>query len=232
MVVGIHQPNFFPWMGYFDKIAKSDIFIIMDDVQLSDSAYTQRNRVLNANGEIAYVTVPFEKKGYLNKTIREICINNDVDWKKRHLDFFKGTYDKFDFYEEIIDFLQPIYDYNWNKLCDLNCKAIEIVLKMLSIDTKIVYQSQLNYDKNVHKSELVLELCKSVGATKYLSGTGASKYMNIEYFDYENILVEYQRFVQPVYFQKYARDFVSGLSILDMLFNCGVEETKRLFQNR
>lgn len=232
MKVGIHQPNFFPWIGYFDKMDSSDVFIVLDDVQLTDSSFTQRSRVLNCNGVATYLTVAFEKKGYLQKTIRDVKVNKSVDWQKRQMDFLQGTYGKTKYWQEVLELIRPIYEKEYDYLLDVNMKTLEIFRELLKIETPIIMQSDMIYNKESKKDELVLELCESIGATRYLSGNGAKKYMNIDTFSENGIEIEFQEYNQPVYTQFFSKDFQPGLSMLDMLLNCGIENTIKIFNER
>lgn len=232
MKVGIHQPNFFPWMGFFDKMELSDAFIILDDVQLTDSSLTQRCKVLNCKGVATYLTVAFEKKGYLQKKIRDIRINEEVDWQKRQMDFLRGTYGKTKYWSEVEELIRPIYQKKYSFLIDVNMKTLEIIRELLNINTPIIMQSDIIYDLDSKKDELVLALCKSIGANKYLSGSGAKNYMHVDMFTEKEIQVEYQDFNQPEYAQFFSSDFQTGLSMLDILLNCGIDKTIKLFDER
>lgn len=229
MRVGIHQINYLPWMGYFNKMAKSDIFVLLDEVQLTDSGMMQRNRVLNKNGSAAYLTIPFEKKGYLEKKFSEIQINNTIRWQTRQKNFLFETYHKFPYWEEVFAAFEPLFNENFIFLEDINMKSISILRNLLDICTPIVLQSQLEYNRATCKDAMVLEICKAVGADIYLSGNGARNYMNVEKFIEQKIQVQYQVFHSPVYSQRYAQSHVNGLSMLDVFLNCGINETKRLF---
>lgn len=232
MMVGIHQPNYFPWMGYFDKMDKSDIFILLDEVQLTDSSMTQRNRVLNCNGVPTYITVAFQKAGYMQKQLREIELNQNIDWQKRQTDFLKGTYGRTPYFKEVWELIEPIFSKQYRTLVEVNYDTICLIKDLLEIPTKLVWQSQLDYPRDAHKNDLILNLCKSVSADIYLSGIGAQKYMDLDSFTQNGIKVEFQKFTMPEYEQKYAKEFCTGLSMLDVLLNCGVEGVKQLFQNR
>lgn len=232
MVVGIHQPNYFPWMGYFDKMDNADVFILLDDVQLTDSSVTQRNRVLNCNGIPTYITVAFQKEGYMQKPLREIQLNQDVAWQKRQVDFLRGTYGKTPYFNEVWELIQPIFTKNYATLVEVNYATICLVKELLGITTKVVWQSEMNYSHEGHKNDLILNLCESVSADVYLSGKGAQKYMNLESFKHAGIKVEFQNFIMPEYKQMYSKYFCSGLSMLDVLLNCGIKGTKKLFRNR
>lgn len=232
MVVGIHQPNYFPWMGYFDKMDNADVFILLDDVQLTDSSVTQRNRVLNCNGIPTYITVAFQKEGYMQKPLREIQLNQDVAWQKRQVDFLRGTYGKTPYFNEVWELIQPIFTKNYATLVEVNYATICLVKELLGITTKVIWQSEMNYSHEGHKNDLILNLCESVSADVYLSGKGAQKYMNLESFKHAGIKVEFQNFIMPEYKQIYSQSFCSGLSMLDVLLNCGIKGTKKLFRNR
>src|ERR1017187_8537694 len=91
MILSIHQPSYFPWLGMLDKIRKSNVFIIMDEVQLSDSAYQHRNLLLTADGKTKFLTIPFVKKDYLKRPFREIRIAS-ADWRTKHSNFIWNTY--------------------------------------------------------------------------------------------------------------------------------------------
>lgn len=230
MRVGIHQINYFPWMGYFNKIAKSDKFVLLDEVQLTDSETMQRNRLLNKNGDIAFITVAFNKKNYMRKKFADIETNKNVDWQKRQYNFLYDNYHKFDAWNEVYDAISPIFENDYNTLQEVNIGALNIICNLLNIDTsKFIYQSSLDYDRKAQKNDLVLNICKSVNADIYLSGNGAKKYMDIDSFSKAGITVQYQKFVHPEYPQKYSKDCVKGLSILDVLLNCGIEDTRELF---
>lgn len=231
MRVGMHQINYFPWMGYFNKIVKSDKFILLDEVQLSDSGTMQRNRILNKNGEITYITVAFNRKDYINKRFCDIELNKNVDWQKRQYNLLYDVYHKFSSWDEVYELIRPVFEQNFETLQGVNCKALEIICGILGIDTsKFIYQSSLACDREARKSDLVLSLCKAVNADVYLSGIGAKKYMEMSCFRDERIGVQFQTFNSPKYEQRYSSQFVPGLSILDVLFNCGIEKTIKLFQ--
>lgn len=230
MRVGIHQINYLPWMGYFNKIAKSDVFILMDEVQMTDGGMMQRNRVLNKNGEISFLTVAFAKKGYMDIPFSEVRLNQAVDWQKRQLNFLWDNYHKFPYWEEVYKSFAFVFEEKFETLQQVNERTIRQIMLLLDIQTPLIYQSSLSYDRTTKNNDLVLELCKAVGADCYLSGNGAKKYMEVEAFRQQGINVQFQTFDPPPYTQKYSRDgAVPGLSILDVFLNCGIEETRRLF---
>ncbi|MDF2927784.1 MAG: WbqC-like family protein [Anaerospora sp.] len=227
--VAIHQPNYFPWIGYFDKMIKCDRFILLDEVQLSDNDYMHRNRLLDINGNIKFITIPFEKKGYMNFKYKDIRINNGIEWQKRILAFLEGNYKKAPFYNEVMNLLVPINEKKYTYLFDAVLDSIELLMTTFEIKTHILFQSEMEYNNKAKKGDLVITLCKSCGADIYLSGIGAADYMNIEQFRNNHILVEFQEVNVLKYSQINTDNFMQGISILDMLFNCGVEKSKELF---
>ncbi len=231
MKAAIHQLNYFPWMGYFNKMASCDTFVLLDEVQLTDSSTMQRNRILNKNGDPSWLTVAFEKKDYLKKPFDEILLNPSVDWQLRQKNLIVDTYKKLPFFNEVWNRISPVFEQNFEKLIDVNKTALNILVDLLEIETEIVYQSSLEYDRSCQKNDLLIEILKCVNADTYLSGIGAKKYMDPAEYKEVGISVEYQDFQHPEYKQFYSQEFVPGLSILDVLFNCGIEKTKLLFNS-
>ncbi len=229
MIVGIHQPHYFPWMGYFDKMAKSDKFILLDDVQLEKGSYMYRNRILNSQGKIIYLTISGEKHGFLDKQYREILSTNDSEWLEKHINEIYRAYSSSPFFNEIWSSIEDLFATKENTICDYCVRSIIRIKDLLDIPTLIVMQSELPSDDTMRKNDLVINLCKTIGADRYLSGNGARKYTDEQSFQDAGIILRYQSFNPIEYDQMHSQEFVPGLSILDVLFNCGIEKTKQLF---
>lgn len=229
MKVAIHQPHYFPWVGYLDKMAHADKFILLDKVQLEKGSYMYRNRILSNSGKICYLTVSAEKHGFLDKEYKEIVTRDNETWMPKQIAQLENAYAKSPYFSEVWEKVKLIFNNNSDKLCDIAINSIEIIRDILEIETEIITQSSVHYDETVKKNDLVLALCKAVDADVYISGNGARAYMNEASFIHEGIEVIYQKFNVPEYQQHWSSEFVPGLSILDMLFNCGIEQTKKLF---
>ncbi|MFC5703552.1 WbqC family protein [Cohnella faecalis] len=229
MKVAIHQPNYFPWIGYLDKMVKCDQFILLDDVQLSDNDYMHRNRFLDINGNVKYMTIPFQKKDYMKQKYKDIKINNTLDWQKKNAAFLGGNYKNAPYFNEINQLLMPLFNKHYNLLIDAILDSIELLRSVFEINTPMVLQSQLEYNQNSRKSDLVIALCKSCDADTYYSGRGAIEYMDSDQFEENGISIEYQQVNKFEYSQINSKEFIFGVSILDMLFNCGLEKSKQLF---
>lgn len=229
MKVAIHQPHYFPWMGYFDKMAKVDKFIIIDDVQLEDSSVMVRNKFLENTGVEKLLSLNVDKKGYLEKKCREINLKDWQKVRKKHSKFLYYNYKNAPYFNEIWEKISCIFEKNYELLIELQMDIIMIFIELLNIKTEIVFQSSLKYDIETKKNDLVLELCQKIEADIYLSGNGAKKYMDDSTFLKNNIKVIYQKFTYPKYKQFSSLEFIPNLSILDMFFNLGIIESNKVF---
>lgn len=223
-VAAIHQPNFVPWIGYFHKILKSDVFIFLDHVEYSRRSFTNRNRIKGPKGA-TWLTVPVSVKG--KPRIMEVKING-AEWKRKHLSTFKAFYGKAEHFEEIYEHLEKIYEQEWTYLADFNKALIREIASMLGMATSFVDSHTL--EPREKKMDMIIELCKKVGATVYFSGRGAMKYQDPKVFEKNGIKLVYQEFEHPVYPQRFG-DFIPNLSILDILFNVGIKNTREILVN-
>lgn len=228
MIAAIHQHHYFPWLGYMDKMARSDVFLLLDRVQLNDSSYMFRHQLLDKNGEKKYITIPFHKKGYMERPYNELEINTAVDWQTRQKNFILDNYRRHPYFSEIWEQIEPIFCSEFTLLWQVTDASVHVMRRLLDVKTPLVYQSSLR-EAEGKKSEFLIDLLGQLGADRYLSGSGAKKYMDMDLFAQAGIPVTYQHFTLPAYPQKNSREFVGGISGLDILFNCGIEETKRIF---
>ncbi len=230
MIAAIHQHHYFPWLGYMDKMAKADVFLLLDRVQLTDNSYMFRHQLLDKNGEKKYITIPFNKKGYMERPYNELELNAAVDWQTRQRNFIRDNYRRHPYFEEIWAEIEPVFTEHFDRLWQVTDASVRIMRRLLEVDTPLVYQSSLAPAQG-KKSGFLIDLLGQLGAESYLSGRGAMKYMDMDMFEQAGIHVEYQQFTLPVYPQKNAAEFVPGISGLDILFNCGVAETRRIFRD-
>ena len=217
MIVAIHQPNFLPWPGFFHKMMSSDVFIFLDEAQYVKNALFNRNRIKAKQGAL-FLTVPVRTKSHLD-TYRDIFIDDSggTRWVKKHLRTLFYSYKKADFFDEYFPAIEALYQKHWKKLIDLNLAFIDFVVKAMNIETDIRYESEIGSSGS--RTERLVSLCRKIHATDCLSGDG-SPYLEDSLFVKEGIQVRYQNFVYPIYPQVNG-DFISHLSMLDMLFNCG-----------
>jgi len=226
MKVAIHQPNFLPWLGYFNKIKEVDIFVILDNVQYVKGTVANRNEIKNKKNEKQYITTPVKlSKGY-NQNYNQIEIDYSTKWVAKHLNLFKDSYYKAPFFDEIFTFIEAIYLKKHLVLSELNIDIILLLINKLEISTEIQITSNINKHFGA-KNDQNIAICNYFKADIYLSGTGAKKYNIEELYNSHEIIIEYQNFTHPTYPQLHG-EFISHLSIIDALFNVGFEGVKKL----
>ena len=218
MIISVHQPQYLPWLGYFDKIERSDIFVFLDNVQFKKNEWQNRNRIKTIEGW-QWLSVPVIHK-FMQK-IYEVEINNTVWWGKKHLNALVTNYSKAPFFKDHNEFFEQAYSQEWNHLVDINIHMIEYLVKALGIsEEKLVKASK--YESREEPTERLVDICKHLGADVYLSGKDGAKYMNLDEFSKEGIKVIFQDYKHPRYSQLYG-DFEPYMSVVDLLFNCGPE---------
>lgn len=230
MRVAIHQPHYFPWLGYMKKIAEVDAFVILDDVQFEKGSLMNRNRIIDTNGSIKYLTISADMDNYQNRPYRSIITKNDSIWKSRQENALENYYKKSNNANEAMKLFRSYLKNQYRTLNEWTSSSILLSMNILNITTPILFQSQIDYDRNSKKSDLVLSICCALGANEYYSGRGASmNYLNREAFAEKGINIIFQQFDHPVYNQCNSSSFIPGLSVLDLLFNYGADGTKQVF---
>ncbi len=219
MIVSVHQPQYLPWLGYFHKISCSDVFVFLDNVQYKKREFQNRNKIRVKDGSI-WLTVPVKVKGRYFQKIRDVEIESGFRWRQDHWKALEINYRKAKHFTEFSGFFKKIYDRQWHRLMDVSVEIIKIFLDVWAIKTKIYFESDLNIKGR--KTERIVEICKKVGADKYLSGVGAKAYLDGKRFEDEGIGLIWQNFRSPVYKQVYD-GFVPNLAAVDILFNLGKE---------
>jgi len=219
MIVTIHQPEYLPWLGFFDRISKADLFVVLDQVQFQ-RGFINRNKIKTPTGW-QWLTVPVIHKFHL-KRINEVKIDNQImDWKRDHWMSLVHNYSKASHFEEQVDFFKNVFERDWKLLTELDIYLIKNLMNILGLETSVKKLSSLNV--NGKGTELLINICKAVEADTYLSGEGGKRYMDMKRFEEENIKVLFQEFNHPKYPQVFEKKagFIPNLSIVDLLFNCG-----------
>lgn len=217
----IHQPNYLPWAGYFFKILISKTFIFLDDVQASKQSFFNRVKILE-NKKTTWLTVPI--KISLGEKINKIEFSQS-DWKKRHLSKIYNSYKETNFFKEIFIIFEYLYNVkNLSNPSEMNKLFIKYITNCLEIETKFLSSSELKINSELQSDERLIALLKKIKAVSYLSGTGASSYQNPDKFFFNNINLSYMKNLNLFYIQE-TQKFEPGLSIADLLFNLGKQET-------
>jgi hypothetical protein len=228
-VVAIHQPNFFPWLGYFDKIARSDVFILMDNVQFPKKGGTWSNRVqLAVNGKASWVTMPIVRSFHGNRNINEIQIDNATSWRENLLKTVQNNYGRAPFFKQVFPLFTDLVNNPTDRLAEYNKAAINVLAKAVGLDiSKLVIGSTLKVEGAA--TDLLINMTRALGGTAYLAGGGAGGYQEDKKFVTAGIELIYQNFVHPTYPQCNTAEFISGLSIIDALMNVGFDGVKAMF---
>ena len=219
------QPTFLPWVGYFNLIIHSDLFVFLDDVQFERRSFQSRNKIIINKSE-KLISVPVDSKNKFSQLLSEVKINYDRDWVKDHLKSIYYNYCKHKFFEEVYSILEKDFNYKDDKLVKLNCRLIKSICKYLEIETK--FDSSLKYEVKEKKSKKILGLLKSIGAKHYLTPERTKDYLGEDgkILKDENIEVTFLNYECKKYKQKNSMNFISHLSIIDMLFNHGKDSKK------
>jgi len=225
-VVAIHQPEYLPWLGFFKKMMNSEIFVFLDDAQFRKKGWQNRNRI-RINDGTTLLSIPVHTHSY--PKINEVTIDNEKNWSIRHKKSILYNYARAPYFDEIKDFIESIFEKKFQYLVDLNTEIIKFIMNELEIKSKIVFSSELEISKK--GSDRVLDICKAVGADHYITGTfWAESNLRVEEFKKSNIDVEFQKFQHPIYKQIHG-EFIPEMSIIDLLFNEGRKEAKKILQN-
>ena len=225
-VVAIHQPEYLPWLGFFKKMMNVELFVFLDDVQFRKKGWQNRNRI-RINDGTTLLSIPVHTHSY--PKINEVTIDNEKNWSIRHKKSILYNYARAPYFDEIKDFIESIFEKKFQYLVDLNTEIIKIIMNELEIKSKIVFSSELEISKK--GSDRVIDICKAVGADHYITGTfWAESNLRVEEFKKSNIDIEFQKFQHPIYKQIHG-EFIPEMSIIDLLFNEGRKEAKKILQN-
>jgi hypothetical protein len=229
--VAIHQPTYLPWMGLFHKLHLSDVFIVLDDVQLPKKAgsWVNRTKVL-ASGESRWLTIPIIRPSGL-QIINEV-VQVDNTWKKQHRESIHQWYRGSPHYVAVSDDLDELYNSPAKNICEINLRAIYMILGLIGSDDykKIVLSSSLSVTSS--STMRLVDLVRKVNGTKYLCGGGSDGYLEPNVFTNAGLDLEYQLFIEHERPQLRTNSFTGGISIIDSILMVGPKATfKLLTQN-
>lgn len=217
MIVTIHQPNFLPWLGFFHKMDKADVFVSLDNVQYTKNSYQNRCKIKTSQGE-NWVTVPVLTSGKGFPITKDIEIDTKRNWAKKVWNTLQMAYSKTPYFVEYKESYEEILMKPWGKLADLTHALIENTVTLLGITTPMLKASDLGVEGE--STDLLLAISQRVGSIVYLSGPSGKNYLELDKFRYAGIQVDFHTFQHPKYHQNYG-EFVHYLSIIDLLFNEG-----------
>ena len=216
-MIAIHQPNYLPWLGFFDKARLADTFVLLDNVSYTRGSVINRNKIKTKKGW-EWLTVPV--RNIAGTIIRDVT-TVDSGWEKTHWKTLTFNYSKASHFKDFVSSLQEIYENRWVNLAELNETLIRMIFDWFDMHPNMVRASDLSVQGS--SSELLVSICKTLGDRTYLSGVGAKDYLNQSVFEREGVTVKFQDFASPRYNQLFG-EFIPALSVIDYLFNCGRTE--------
>lgn len=218
MIVSVHQPHYLPWLGYFDKIAASDLFVLLDNVQYKKREYQNRNRIRTRQG-VKWLTVPVATAGKYEQTTGEVEIEGGTGWREKHLETLRHAYSSAPHFKKAIEGLEELYmGREWTRLAELNAAMLAWFMKEMGIGTRVALESEIG--TGGLSTERIVNICRAFGADVYLSGSGGRDYMDEGLFEKAGLKLEYQKYEHPVYPQVHG-GFEPFMGIVDLLFNAG-----------
>lgn len=215
--VVVLQPGYLPWLGFFDQMRRADVFVYYDDVQYDKHGWRNRNRIKTQTGA-QWLTVPVRHSGLGFPKILDVEIDTGAAWARKHVSTLRQAYAKAPFVSVYMPALEELLMRRWERLVDLDVAVADWIAGALGLSPAIERSSRLGIDGE--RSDRLVRICERFGAGTYLSGNAAQDYLDVALFERQGIAVEWQNFAHPVYPQLHG-GFVSHLSALDLLLNCG-----------
>jgi hypothetical protein len=222
MVIAIHQPHFLPWLGYLHRMAHAELFILLDHVQFERRNYQNRT-MIRIDDAVRWLTVPVLQRSQKERIVDKRIDNSSEGprwWGPNHYSTLRHAYRDAGFFSLYAPELKRLFDTRFSRLTDVNQAMLDFLREAFYIRTPLARSSELGV--NGAKAELILNLCKAVGADTLLAGFGGSRrYLDLNEFAAAGVRVVWHDFKHPIYRQCGSAAFTPGLSALDLLFNCG-----------
>jgi hypothetical protein len=214
----ITQSNYIPWKGYFDNLARCDVFVVYDDMQYTRRDWRNRNQVKTKDG-LKWLTVPVAVKGKYDQAINQTRIDGQA-WRRNHLETLHHAYAKAPHFKVVHDWLTEVYmEMDFDLLTDLNVHLLRKIGLRLGINTE--FRDSREFRLEGDRTERLVNICKALGADEYLTGPAAKTYMEEGKFNDAGVRVTYSNYKgYPEYPQQFP-PFIHSVSILDVLYNCG-----------
>ena len=221
MTLAIMQPYLFPYIGYWQLIANSDEFIFFDVVQYNKKSWMNRNRIIHPDkpDEFQYISVPI-KKHSLGTLISDVAINNTENWKIKimgQLTVYKKL--KAPYYKEVVTLLNSIFEKKYDSFLRLSIESTKQICTYLDIDLKYQVASDIDFDRTIVSSpgDWALAISKYLDADKYINPPGGYEIFDENRYIQNNVELKFIKSSLTPYKQSWRKEFMSGLSIVDVL---------------
>jgi hypothetical protein len=223
MIVAVHQPQYLPWLGYFDKIEQSDVFVLLDTVQFKKNEWQNRNRIKTAQGW-QWLTVPVLYR--FPQLIGEVQINTREKWQHKHRQAIVSNYRNAPHWKRLEGFFEETFSSDWTSIAQLNSHVVKRLCNLLGIETPIFIASETGEFPD-DPDERLIAIAQHFGADTYLAGSGGRGYMQLDRYKDSGIAVRFQEYLHPVYSQLFGK-FEPFMSVIDLMLNHGDESLKIL----
>jgi WbqC-like protein family len=217
--VVVLQPGYLPWLGFFDQLRRADIFVYYDDVQYDKHGWRNRNRIKTQSGPL-WLTVPVRHAGRDCPRILDVEIDARTPWARKHVASIRQAYARAPFLARYLSSLEELLHQKWERVVDLDLQCAATMADWFGLRRRVERSSALGVEGD--RSGRLVNICRRLGATKYVSGDSAKDYLDVGLFERHGIQVQWQQYVHPSYPQLHG-EFVPYLSALDLLLNCGDE---------
>lgn len=221
MIATIIQPPYLPWLGFFDRVLKADVLVLLDSVAMDRNSRTKflnRNRLRTSNGW-TWLTVPLERADR-DQPIFDLRINQAEGWRRRHWKTIEANYRRANHFSEFSPRLEEIYARDWSQIVELNVELMKVLFDGLEVAPKIQRSSE--FDLSSKGGDLLIDICHRVNADTYISGPFGRDYIDKAAFDRADIKLLFHDYHHPEYRQVF-EGFEPYMSALDLLLICGRE---------
>jgi len=216
LILAAHQPQYLPWLGYFDKMARADRFVLLDTVQYKKNEWQNRNRIRSASGW-QWLTVPVHAR--FPARFDEVEADETAPWRRKHLATLRQAYARAPHRETVLPALERLLQRPLRRLAELNIEGIRLLADLFEVRTETILASSLAGIPDGPDARLIA-LCRRFGADQYLAGAGGRDYMDLDAWRRAGITVTFQDFHGPEYAQCHP-GFEANLSAVDYLVHCG-----------
>jgi len=227
VIVSVHQPQYLPWLGYFDKIDRADVFVLLDNVQFKKNEWQNRNRIKTSQGP-QWLTVPVLYK--FPQLICEVGINDRERWRHRQQQALISNYRKAPHWSLLEPFWSEIFSRTWSTVAELNIYVVRELAALLGITTPLCVASELPPFPD-DPDERLIAITRHFGGDTYLAGSGGHDYMDLDKYRRAGVTVVFQDYRHPVYPQLWG-DFEPYMSVVDLIYNQGAEALEIIRRGR
>ncbi len=227
MIVAIQQPEHLPWLGFFDKMTRVDRFVLLDNVQFKKRYFENRNRIRTAQG-YRWITAPVKSKSRFTQRIDEVELEQDPRWKRKYWLAIHHAYSRAPAFRRYAERFERTLERDWTRLVELNVAFLQEIRTILELATPLELASTV-VGAGGSGSQLILSICRALGASRYISGPDGARYLDRDSFTRHGIEVEFHAYRHPEYTQLHL-PFIPQLSVIDLIFNHG-EDALRILKS-